>query len=306
MCRPSHQSTRTTRRDSTAGLTLVELCVVLLILLVAANILCKTVISTVNMRKINHQNRVASKAAQTVMEYLRSSEFALVYVQFNEDPNDDPDGDWSAPGHLFDVPGLAPLADAPHPYVGEIIFPSVMTKPAKGVKVEKELSEKEQAKAAEKAAKDPEKAAADAAKEAAKAAKDAAKEAEKAAKEAAKLAEKKAKAREDARLRWKLGRLTFPGPMDDSEWELREVYVDEALGMPRDLNGDNLQDELDRRADYVRLPVCVRVTWDGPNGPQQFELHSILADYTHRDQKVQDLLDAKAAALEAEAQAGGK
>lgn len=60
--------------------------------------------------------------------------------------------------------------------------------------------------------------------------------------------------------------------------ELREDAVDGRLGLPRDLDGDSLVDKLDHAADYVILPVTVRVEWQGVGGPRRLEMHSMLVD----------------------------
>lgn len=60
-------------------------------------------------------------------------------------------------------------------------------------------------------------------------------------------------------------------------------YVDEtddagdpSIGLPMDLNGDGDSDDLDVSANYLLLPVKVRIRWDGTLGSQIIELRSIL------------------------------
>jgi hypothetical protein len=62
------------------------------------------------------------------------------------------------------------------------------------------------------------------------------------------------------------------------ECELREDFVDEELGMPRDLNGDSIVDDLDHAADYLVLPVRVELEWMGRFGPRQMSVSVMLAD----------------------------
>jgi type II secretory pathway pseudopilin PulG len=57
---------------------------------------------------------------------------------------------------------------------------------------------------------------------------------------------------------------------------LRENVTDSNLGMPRDLNGDNAVDALDRSTDYKILPVRILIRWRGMTGPTKFEMHTIL------------------------------
>lgn len=65
-----------------------------------------------------------------------------------------------------------------------------------------------------------------------------------------------------------VGEVLFPG----DGVELREDVVDKELGMPRDLNGDGAIDALNHAADYIVLPVRVRVVWKGETGEQLVEL----------------------------------
>jgi len=54
-----------------------------------------------------------------------------------------------------------------------------------------------------------------------------------------------------------VGRIEFPF----LDGRLAEDLEDEMLGMPRDLSGDGVVDALDHRADWVVLPVRVRIEW---------------------------------------------
>lgn len=58
------------------------------------------------------------------------------------------------------------------------------------------------------------------------------------------------------------------------ESSLREDVVDAPLGMPRDLNGDKVIDGANHSADYVLLPVHVRVEWKGVSGDTSFDLYT--------------------------------
>lgn len=62
-------------------------------------------------------------------------------------------------------------------------------------------------------------------------------------------------------------------------WELREDLLVEALGMPRDLNGDILLDEQDHAGDYTILPIMVRLRWRGRHGPRELRMHSMLSEF---------------------------
>ena len=61
---------------------------------------------------------------------------------------------------------------------------------------------------------------------------------------------------------------------------LREDLVDAELGMPQDLNGDNVIDSADHSTNYTLLPVRVIVRWEGAGGSVgTFELSTMLANY---------------------------
>jgi len=69
------------------------------------------------------------------------------------------------------------------------------------------------------------------------------------------------------------GRIEFPG----DGFVLLEDDVERDLGMPRDLNGDDVIDSLDHATDYRVLPVRIRVEWRGKNGDRAVELVTTLA-----------------------------
>ena len=62
------------------------------------------------------------------------------------------------------------------------------------------------------------------------------------------------------------------------EWELREDFVDDDLGMPRDLNGDSMVDDLDHADDYLVLPIRVELVWRGRYGARRMSVSMMLAD----------------------------
>jgi len=63
------------------------------------------------------------------------------------------------------------------------------------------------------------------------------------------------------------------------KWQLREDLVDESLGMPRDLDGNNKVDDADHSKGYILLPVKVRIEWKSGTGTRHFELATQLGDY---------------------------
>lgn len=67
------------------------------------------------------------------------------------------------------------------------------------------------------------------------------------------------------------------------QWQLREDFQDEELGMPRDLNGNNVVDTANHSADYLILPVRITVEWKGVSGPRRIELVTQLGDFKRED-----------------------
>jgi hypothetical protein len=76
-----------------------------------------------------------------------------------------------------------------------------------------------------------------------------------------------------------VGEVVFPTPAGQPG-VLRENTVDAKLGMPRDLNGDGLINNLaDYSTTYTILPVRVRVEWVGAGGPGVVELRTLLGNF---------------------------
>ncbi len=205
-------SSRTRHSSACAGLSLVEIVVALSVLVVAASIFCQTLLSTARMRHLNRENALAADAARVTLERMRNEPFLEIYRDYNEDPKDDPGGNATGPGYLFDVPGLEPLEDAPQGKVGHIVFPTktVQVSPPAGG--------------------------------------------------------------------GKKGGATVLGP-PVTQWHLREDFVDARLGMPRDLNGNNVVDTANHSSDYLVLPVRVRIEWKGSSGARRFEIDTQFGDF---------------------------
>jgi type II secretory pathway pseudopilin PulG len=200
-----------------AGLTIVEVVVALSVLVVAASIFCQTLLSTARVRQLNRDNALAADAARVALERMRNEPFEEIYKAYNEDPKDDPGGNGTGPGHLFDVAGLDPLDDAPLGKVGRVTFPSMSVQVTTGGGGGGKKS---------------------------------------------------------------LG----GGGVTDStttvtEWHLREDVVDEGLGTPRDLNGNNVIDTANHSSDYIVLPVRVRIEWKSRAGARRFDIVTQLGDF---------------------------
>ena len=74
-----------------------------------------------------------------------------------------------------------------------------------------------------------------------------------------------------------VGQVIFPELQNGAVWELREDTVDPELGLPMDLNGDGLIDNLDHSGDFVLLPVRLQVQWTGVAGPRTTNLVTLLS-----------------------------
>jgi hypothetical protein len=75
-----------------------------------------------------------------------------------------------------------------------------------------------------------------------------------------------------------VGEIRFPTVVNAGALELREDSVDSTLGMPRDLNGDSIVDDQSHADDYILLPICVVVDWQGRHGPRHIEFFTMFAD----------------------------
>ncbi len=74
------------------------------------------------------------------------------------------------------------------------------------------------------------------------------------------------------------GEVIFP-TLPNAPESLREDIASTELGMPRDLNGDNVIDAANHATDYWMLPVIVRVRWRSASGPGVYELKSVIGNY---------------------------
>ena len=75
-----------------------------------------------------------------------------------------------------------------------------------------------------------------------------------------------------------VGEIRFPTLPGVAGPELREDVVDEALGMPRDLDGDGLPGAGDKKGTYRLLPVEVTLRWKGKTGVRSLQLQTLLAN----------------------------
>lgn len=69
------------------------------------------------------------------------------------------------------------------------------------------------------------------------------------------------------------------GAVSVSQWQLREDFVDDELGMPRDLDGDSVVDDANHARNYLILPVRIRLEWEGVFGPRTLDLYTMIGEF---------------------------
>jgi len=95
--------------------------VVLAILTIALSMFSRTLVSSAQLDPLNREIVIAGEAARSKLEEIRNKRFGDIYVLFNGDPADDPDGAGTAPGAEFLVESLDPIAG--QGFIGSVYFP---------------------------------------------------------------------------------------------------------------------------------------------------------------------------------------
>jgi prepilin-type N-terminal cleavage/methylation domain-containing protein len=261
-----------------AGVTLLELIVVMAVMSVAVAMFTSMVLHTTRQRGINRENAVASNAARTILEEMRNEDFREVFARYNGDPSDDPGGAGTAPGDRFVVRGLTPQPGDPDGIAGEIHFPVIYDDPKPPASwghttldllgLELDLGV------------------------------------------LGPLGEDLGEVLGGlgggllgggllgggGGLLGGGGGLLGGGGGEEGEdlglpgggvglahYTLREDFSSPRMGLPRDLNGDSLIDDCDHSADYIILPVHVEVEWRGKFGPRRFDLYTQFAALARED-----------------------
>lgn len=106
-----------------SGFALVEVMVSAMILTVCGFMMSATITATMTHRVVRQETAAAADVARNVLEEMRSAPFRDLFALYNECTTDDPEGEGTAPGLHFDVPGLDPLEDDADGHVGIILLP---------------------------------------------------------------------------------------------------------------------------------------------------------------------------------------
>jgi hypothetical protein len=103
----------------------VELAVAMVVMLIAIGTLTSSVLSGMKLARANEETAQADQALRAFAEQLTATDFADVFATYNDDPEDDPGGEGTAPGASFAVAGLVALEDDEDGLVGSVNFPGM-------------------------------------------------------------------------------------------------------------------------------------------------------------------------------------
>ncbi len=112
------------------GMTLVEVCISMVVLLVAIGGTLGTISGHLVLGAAAHETSQAYLEAQRMLEQLETEDFALLFARYNETTADDPLG-VPSPGANFAVAGFAPRDTDADGRVGKISFPVSADAPAR-------------------------------------------------------------------------------------------------------------------------------------------------------------------------------
>lgn len=121
---------RSTRAESRAGFTILEVMIAITVLVGALLGFSQAILTSASSARNSHQVMIATEAARDMLEGLLtqadgSYEFEELFAAFNSEPGDDPDGAGTAPGADFAVTGLDAVAGDVDGFPGKIIFPTM-------------------------------------------------------------------------------------------------------------------------------------------------------------------------------------
>lgn len=73
-----------------------------------------------------------------------------------------------------------------------------------------------------------------------------------------------------------VGEILLPFIEVGGAWQVREDLDLPELGLPQDLSGDGIIDDLDHSEDYLLLPVRIRIEWKASGTDAHVEFHTVL------------------------------
>ena len=109
---------------SRAGLTAIELSIMVTIFLLGLLAFSRSVRGSVDLGATSRESTLATEAVRAVIERMQGQDFADVHALYNADPDDDPDGVGTAPGATFVLEGLDVRTDDADGFAGVIEFPT--------------------------------------------------------------------------------------------------------------------------------------------------------------------------------------
>jgi prepilin-type N-terminal cleavage/methylation domain-containing protein len=104
------------------GFTLLELMISSTVFLLVAGAVVTALVVSSALNMTNRETALASRAAQSIVEELKATAFAEIFVRYNATAADDPAAG-SSPGADFAAAGLSPQDGDADGFVGEIEFP---------------------------------------------------------------------------------------------------------------------------------------------------------------------------------------
>lgn len=110
-------------RRSRAGVTLVEIVVVIAIMTISMGMFAQTLTASSRLDPIANETMLAAEGARVALERMKAEPFGKLFVLHNASPLDDPGGPGTAPGATFPIEGLAPATAGGA--VGRIEFPTI-------------------------------------------------------------------------------------------------------------------------------------------------------------------------------------
>jgi Tfp pilus assembly protein PilV len=108
---------------SRAGITLIEIMIVIAILTVSLAMFAQTLSASARLDPVANETMLAAEGSRVMIERMRAQPFDQVYALYDANPANDPGGAGTAPGSTFAIEGLSPATVGG--VVGRIEFPVV-------------------------------------------------------------------------------------------------------------------------------------------------------------------------------------